>query len=246
MEDLEIWQLICIVIIGAGAGFVQRVSGFGLGIFAMLFLPSFMPATSAAAISCLFSCGTSTYNTIQNRKQIPFKTILPLLCAAAVVIPVAVLCAPYVPAKIFKILLGIVLILLSLYFLFFSGKIKMKASFGNGIIAGSLGGALNGLFSTGGPPAVIYLSNATDSNAAYFAAIQCYFCLTNIYSTVIRIFNGIITLDLLICTAIGFVGCMAGNFVGKLVFDKLDAKKLKFIIYIGMIISGALMIIQAK
>ena len=40
------------------------------------------------------------------------------------------------------------------------------------------------------------------------------------------------------------VGCLLGDFIGKKVFDKLNAKKLKMIIYIGMIISGALMIIN--
>lgn len=41
-----------IVFIGIGGGFVQRVSGFGLGIFVMMFLPHLLPShTAAAAIS---------------------------------------------------------------------------------------------------------------------------------------------------------------------------------------------------
>lgn len=67
MEPLHIFFL---VIIGIGAGFVQRVSGFGLGIFAMMFLPHFMPShTAAATISTLFSCVTSTYNAVRHRKK---------------------------------------------------------------------------------------------------------------------------------------------------------------------------------
>jgi len=34
---------------------------------------------------------------------------------------------------------------------------------------------------------------------------------------------------------------MLGDFLGKLIFDKLDGKKLKTIIYTGMIISGVIM-----
>ena len=242
MDNVEIWQILLIILIGAGAGFVQRVSGFGLGIFAMLFLPSIMPTASAAAISCLFSCGTSTYNAIKYRKDIPFKTVLPMLCAALAVIPFAVIGSKYVPDRIFKILLGIVLICLSIYFLFFNTKIKLKASTKNGIIAGSVGGALNGLFSTGGPPVVLYLTHATKTPVAYFAGIQFYFSLTNLYSAGVRAVNGIITLPILVLAAIGFCGCMTGDLIGRQVFDKLDAKKLKKVIYVGMIISGVLMI----
>jgi uncharacterized membrane protein YfcA len=165
-----------------------------------------------------------------------------MLAAALISIPVAVYFAAKVSAKIFEILLGSVLVVLSIYFLFFNKKIKIKRTIPNGIVAGTLGGALNGLFSTGGPPAVLYLTSATPNNITYFATIQFYFCLTNIYATANRAINGLITTDLLIYAGVGILGCIAGDFFGRKIFDKLDAQKLKYIIYIGMIISGVLML----
>jgi uncharacterized membrane protein YfcA len=41
---------------------------------------------------------------------------------------------------------------------------------------------------------------------------------------------------------VGIIGCIGGDLLGRKVFDKLDAKKLKYVIYIGMIISGVLML----
>lgn len=232
------------VLVGLGAGFVQRVSGFGLGIFAMLFLPYFMPTlTAAATVSCLFSVGTSTYNTIKYKKAIPFKKVLPLLFAAMLSIPVAVYFSAAVSAPVFEKILGTVLILISIYFLFFMDKIIIHPTTGGGIFAGMLGGTLNGLFSTGGPPVVLYLTNAADSTGEYFAAIQFYFCITNIYATIMRAAGGLVTYELLLLSLWGFLGCLAGDFAGKLLFDKLNAKKLKYIIYIGMIISGIFMIV---
>lgn len=110
-------------------------------------------------------------------------------------------------------------------------------------MCGALGGALNGLFSTGGPPVVLYMTHATKENKAYFAGIQFYFCITNIYATIMRAINGIVTLELLVYALIGMIGCLLGDFIGRKVFDKLDGKKLKLIIYIAMIISGLLMIL---
>lgn len=241
--DLTVMNVIFLIVIGFGAAFVQRVSGFGLGIFAMLFLPFLMGDTAAAAaVSCLWSCVTSVYNAIKYRKNIRFRLLLPLICAAAVTIPVAVACSKLVPGNTMTLLLGIVLILLSLYFLLFSEKIHIRPSVFGGILAGGLGGTLNGLFSTGGPPVVLYLSAAADK-MTYFASIQCYFALTNIYATGMRTASGIITPSILLCCAIGLVGCLLGDGVGRLVFNRLDAKRFKQIIYIGMILSGVLMIL---
>lgn len=242
--EIELILAILIAVVGLGASFVQRVSGFGLGIFAMLFLPYLLPTPVASAtVSCLFSCGTSTYNAIKYRKNVPYKTVLPLLISAMIIIPVAVAFSAAVPDRIFEILLGAILILLSAYFLFFDSKIKFTPSILKGTLCGALGGALNGLFSTGGPPVVLYMTHATSDNKAYFAGIQFYFAITNIYATVMRAINGLVTLELLVYSAIGMLGCLVGDLLGRMVFDKLDGKKLKLIIYIGMIVSGALMII---
>ncbi len=240
MEPLYIFFLVAI---GIGAGFVQRVSGFGLGIFAMMFLPHFMPShTAAATISTIFSCVTSTYNAVCYRKNVEFKTALPMIAAALISIPVAVYFSAAVSGKIFKILFGVVLIALSIYFMFFNARIKIKPTCFNGILAGTLGGTLNGLFSTGGPPVVLYLSSATTDNTTYFATIQFYFCLTNLYAIATRAANGIINTEILIFAAIGMIGCMIGDFIGKFVFNKLNSNKLKYIIYIGMILSGIIML----
>ena len=237
-------QIILILLVGLGASFVQRVCGFGLGIFAMLFLPHFIPDhTAAVTISCFFSCITTTYNSIKFRKNIPYKTVFPLLVASFVSIPIAVYGSVYISGDVFKIILGIVLIILSFYLLFFNSKVKIKPSVKNGLIAGTAGGDLGGLFSTGGPPAVLYMTYAAADKLAYFAGLQFYFCLTNYYATLFRITSGIVTLQVLIYTVIGLVGCMIGDILGKQVFDKLDAVKSKQVIYIAMIISGILMLL---
>lgn len=235
---------ILLAVVGFGAAFVQRVSGFGLGIFAMLFLPFLMGNTAAAAsVSCLWSCVTSVYNAVKYRRHIDLRLILPLLGAAMVTIPVAVHFSSYVPQQLMTAVLGGVLIVLSLYFLFFSHRVRIRPTVINGILTGGIGGALNGLFSTGGPPVVLYLAGATEDKLVYFASIQLYFAATNIYATAMRAFSGIITREILFAAAVGVLGCLLGDTVGKLVFNHLNAKRFKQLIYIGMIVSGVLMVI---
>ena len=241
--ELDLLPIILLILIGAGAGFVQRVAGFGLGIFAMLFLPYLMPHTAAAAVACLFSCCTSSYNAVKHRKSVHFSTLLPLLAGALVVVPIAVRFSTKVPDDRLKPLLGAVLILLSIYFLFFSRRIHIRPNVPAGLLCGGMGGALSGLFSAGGPPIVLYLIHATEDKAVYFATIQFYFAVNNIYTTAVRAANGIITGPVLLCAAVGVIGCFAGDRIGSRVFDRLDGQKVKLVIYAGMILSGVLMIV---
>jgi len=240
----EILQALLLILICAGGGFVQRVSGFGLGIFVMLFLPYLMPShAAAAAMSCLLSCGGSGYNAVVHRKNLKFRLLLPLIGAAVITIPIAVYFSASAPEALMKRLLGVVLILLSIYFLFFSARVRIRPTVTNGVLAGALGGTLNGLFSTGGPPVVLYLVHAAPDKLVYFATIQTYFALTNIYATIARAVNGLITAEVLISFAIGMIGWWVGDRIGTRVFNRLNAEMLKRVIYIGMIASGILMMI---
>ena len=242
MDNLMTYLLM--IIICVGGSFVQRVSGFGFGIFVMLFFPYLMPThADAAAVSSLLSLATSLYNAIRERKHLQFKLMVPMLCAALITIPLAISYSKSAPQTVMKALLGIVLIGLSIYFLFFSKRIHIRPTAANSFIAGALGGTLGGLFSTGGPPTVVFLLHATSDKLVYFATIQMYFALTNLYSNVVRVFNGIITRDILINVVIGSFGCFIGNQIGARTFDKLDGEKLKKVIYMGMIISGVLMLV---
>jgi len=241
----ELVRCLLLVLISLGGGFVQRVSGFGLGIFVMLFFPHLLPSyTVGTAISCMMSMAGSGYNAIRYHKDIQLKMVIPLICAAAVTIPIAVHFSAVAPERLMKQLLGIVLVVLSIYFLFFSKKIHIRPTVTNGIIAGGLGGTLNGLFSTGGPPVVLYMVHAAPEPAVYFATIQFYFALTNTYSTVVRLLNGILTWQVMGWFAVTMVGWAIGNQIGVKVFDKLNSDSLKKVIYTGMIISGILMLLQ--
>lgn len=242
----ELLRCLLVVLVSAGGGFVQRVSGFGLGIFVMLFFPHLLTNyTMGAAVSCLMSVVGSSYNSLRYRENIRFRLVLPLVCAAAVTIPIAVYFSAAAPEALMKRLLGIVLVGLSVYFLFFSKKIRIRPTVPNGILAGALGGTLNGLFSTGGPPVVLYLVHAAQDPKIYFATIQFYFALTNLYSSVVRFLNGIITWEVMAWFGLSLIGWAVGDFTGSKVFARLNAESLKKVIYIGMILSGILMLVQA-
>lgn len=239
-----VWTALGLLLTCCAGSFLQRVAGFGFGIFVMMFFPYLLPShAQAAALSGLFSLATCTLNALKARKHIPWKQLLPLLLAALVTIPLAVRFSVVAPAAVMKRLLGGVFILLSLYFLFFSQRLRFRPTPLSGGIVGAVSGVLGGLFSTGGPPVVLYLVQTAPEKEVYFAAIQAYFAVTNLYTTATRALSGILTGQVLGAFCLGIFGCLLGNYLGGKVFHRLDGEKLRRVVYLGMILSGITMLL---
>lgn len=240
---MELWQLPLLVLISFSGSFVQRVTGFGYGIFVMMFLPALIGSSvEAAALSGLISCCTCTYNVIRMRGNVRWKLVIPTMAASLVTVPIAVRFSAVAPEALVRSLLGAALILLSIYFLFFAGKIRLRPSVPAGLAAGSLSGVLGGMFSMGGPPIVLYLVQAVADKTVYFATLQAHFSVTNLYTSATRAVNGMITGKVLVWFAVAVMGSLLGNHVGGKLFAKLDSVRLKRLVYLGMIVSGVIML----
>lgn len=241
---MELWKYPLLVLISFSGSFIQRVTGFGYGIFIMMFLPALIGSTpEAAAMSGLISCCTCAYNVIRMWGSIRWKLVVPTVAASLITVPIAVRFAASAPEALARSLLGIALILLSFYFLFFSGKLRLRPSVPGGLAAGTLSGILGGLFSMGGPPIVLYLLQATADKTVYFATLQAHFAVTNLYTTATRALSGIITPRVLAWFAVAVAGSLLGNHCGGKLFDRLDSEKMKKLVYLVMIVSGVTMLV---
>lgn len=165
---------------------IQAVSGFGFGIFVMTIFPYILPSATCATLSSMLSMTSSVALAVKLRHKCSWKRILAPTAGYFVVSFIAISLSTVSPDAILKKCLAVALILLSIYFLFFSARIKIKPTPVAGLIAGGLSGLLGGFFAMGGPPIVVYLLNASEDNDQYIADIQTYFAITNIYSTAVR------------------------------------------------------------
>ncbi len=246
---MDNWLLvagICFALVLA-ASFVERVCGFGMGIVMMTVLP-FLCKTfgEATALSGLISLVSTTFLAFRYRKHIRLKLLLAPLAAYIPINYLAIWLVSGSDVTVLKIALGIFLILLSLYFIFFSAKISIKANVGTGLCAGSLSGLSGGAFSVGGPPIVVYLLSATgDDKLVYLATIQCFFALTGYVSNFGRLLSGFVTVDVLTLLPIGLFAMVLGIFLGSLVYRKLNAAAMKKCVYAFMAVAGILLIVTS-
>ena len=222
-----------------GGGLIQGMTGFGSGIFVMMFFPLFLPVLQSSALSTLNSISVSLPLAWKYRAYIQPKIIvLPALFYVTAAF-FAIRFAVQADLTALKSFLGLFLMLVALYFLFVAGKLKIKATFWTALICGTLAGASSGLFGIGGPPMVIYILAITgDDKEAYIANSQFFFTVTMLFTTTMRVINGIITPGLLFLMIPGILGMTIGKNFGLRIVERIDVDKMKKIIYVFLFLSG--------
>lgn len=236
-------SIVFFVLMVFGASLIQTVSGFGFGIVAMSLFPYCLPTTAiGTGISTCLATGTDLGSVLKNRKLLNLKLILPLLAGYLGVSALVITFLGTQADSLLRRILGAVLIILSVYLFFCSGKIKIRPCFRNGVITGILSGFTGGLFAISGPPAVVYLLAATDDNDTYNGNIQLFFLITNIYNLVIRTCNGLITQDMWQYVLIGIPAMLAGIVCGQKTASRLKPPVIRRIVYCVMLVSGAVLL----
>ncbi len=230
----------------AGAIF-QSVSGFGYAVVTMSLLPHVIPYSHAVALSALCSVTTSLFIVLNSRrswKLVNWKAFLPCVLTSLPAVALAVRLAALVGDKTMMRALGAALIALSVYSIFFSSKIHIKATPLNGAIAGALAGILSGLFSTGGPPVAIYMLESTSSAEEYRASVSVYFVILTGSAVAARALHGVYSAPLLQAYALLLISLAAGTWLGSKIFHRLSPQKLRVVVYGCVMLSGLTMLLK--
>lgn len=241
---MSVTTIIILVLLCICASFIQRVSGFGFGVFIMTMLPFIMPSYGeATTLSGMLAGMQSLYVFIRMRRLVNWPRLLPILLTFLVVSFFAVNCVSYIEGLYLKQILGGVLIALSIFFLFISDHIHVRPTLTMQLSMGSLSGVMGGLFAMQGPPAVMYFVASERDKDSYMAMAQAYFFVGNAFMTIYRANSGFLTETVGICWLYALGGIIVGAIIGKMVFDRISIILLRKIIYIYMAISGLLALV---
>lgn len=230
-------------IIGIVGAILQASIGFGFPIFAMIFLVMVFPFSTAVTI-CQFSgiLGVG-YLFFKYIKRVQWRTLIPFLSTALLVGLFLAWYSTNLPVVQLKMWLGIVLILISVFF-FFSEKTFIKPNAFVGSISGVISGLLNGLFSIGGPPVALYLLPSIEDKISYIATANAYFFIFKCFSLPIRFMNGSVTKNHIGYLLVSMISMTIGTLIGDRVMQKIPKKALKKIVYIFVALSGAVIVFQ--
>ncbi len=227
------------------ASFIQRVSGFGFGIFVMMFFPFFLPSYGESVmLSGLLAGSTAFMIAVKNWKYIRWR-LMGFVTFFNVLF--SFLATEYMRSMsndTLKQCLGVVLILIALYFLFGEGRMgRMFKSKPAQVAIGSISGVMGGMFAMPGPPLVLYCISTLKDKREYVTTLQAFSVVFNVFYTIFRFKAGFYSDDLSLWWIAGIGGAIIGSSLGAQCFEIISNHTLKLIVYAMMIISGVVAII---
>lgn len=229
-----------ILLLASVASFIQRVSGFGFGIFVMMFFPFFIPTFGEAiTISGLLAGVTSFLIAVRNWHFIRWRRIGILFLANVWVSYFAISFMAGLANGTLKKGLGVLLILIALYFLLGHNRRPLSVESKTvQVVVGGISGVTGGMFAMPGPPIVLYCINAFSDKREYIATLQTLFFCSNVFYTLFRAQAGFFTDHTLGYASVGLLGLLVGTRLGARCFERISGPQLKRIVYILMIVSG--------
>ena len=157
------------------AGLVQGVTGFGAGIIMMIVFPNLFGVALSAALAVAIAIILCVALVFKYRAHINLKEIIFPAVLYAIASSIAIVFSSKVDQVMMKGVLGVFLIAISVYFLFFGKNTQVQLTRLVSLVFILLSGIFDGLFGIGGPLMVIYFLALTNSKEAYLGTIQMFF-----------------------------------------------------------------------
>lgn len=206
------------------ASFIQRVTGFGFGIFVMMFFPFFLPSYGESVMLSGLLAGTTAFLiTISNMHYVRWRMMGIIVLFNVIASFLAIEYMSSLSNETLKRYLGVVLILIALYFLW--GKNKSNKLFlsrwAQGII-GTISGIMGGMFAMPGPPVVLYCISSIDNKREYVVTLQAFSVIFNIFYTLFRAKVGFYSESTLLWWGAGLIGLMIGTSLGSRCSERIS------------------------
>lgn len=241
--DLVSTYILTIVFI---ATLVRSTFGFGESLVAVPLLILFIPVETAVPLAVLISIFIAAVVIVQDRKHIHFQSAKWLIIFAILGIPAGLLLLIYGDENIVKTILGILIILYSIYSLLSKSKFQLKTDNKFVLfICGFLSGVLGGAYGLNGPPLVIYGNLRNWSAKNFRATLQAYFLPASIVGMFGYWYKGLWSWTVTYYFLISLPVVIPAIFLGRYLNHQLkDGSFLKYV-YIGLIVIGTLLIGQS-
>lgn len=241
-------EILYIILLAAGASFVQRTIGFGFGIFIMTALPFLMPSYGeAVTLSGLLSLTSAAVVMFRYLKYVTWKRFLPIVASFVIFSTLAISLLDKIEGQAMRIILGIVLIVISLYFSFFKEKLQkiIRPTSGWQLGAGAASGVMGGLFGMHGPPVVLYLVASEPDKDHYMGMIQTYAFVTNVTMLAVRAWNGYVTPTVGTTYLYGLAGLAIGVLAGNWAYSRIPNRIFTYVVYAYIAVSGIIILFTA-
>ena len=245
MLEIQTQTYLIGAVILAGAYFIRGISGFGSGLLAVPLLAHFLPLTFVVPLILVTDFAASIMLGLHVRQHARWDEIRPLLPFGFLGVIAGTSLLINAPRTPLLLTLGILVLLF--------GMRSALNLHGSQIIhrlwsipAGLIGGTISGLFGTGGPPYVIYLTHRISQPGELRATFTGLFFLEGSSRIITFIFAGLFNDMALIYTTLAALPIIAmGLWLGNHVHVGLSKQQMQRLIGGLLIVSGGSLLWRA-
>jgi len=228
------------------AYFVRGIAGFGSGLIAVPLLALFLPLTQAVPTVMLLDLAASIWLGRTERKQVQWAEVRTLIGPTLVGLLLGTTLLVSAPQTPILAMLGVYIVLAGLRNLFMDMENQPHISRGWSIPTGLIGGAISGLFGTGGPPYVIYITRRLRDKARIRATLSAIFMLDGGARFLVGLFAGLLAHATLWWSLLaGLPILVLGMYLGGHVHLRLANQTLLRLIGVLLVGAGCAVLLKA-
>ncbi len=223
--------------------FVQGLTGFGIGLVALSFLPYVMAPTTAVVLLTVYAVFFTLAVLIQLRNDVTLRALTYLLIGTVIGTPLGVWVLASAPASLINRLIGFMLVLVALLEwrgLYPTQLVGRGWPLGAGVLAGLLGGAVG----TPGPPAILYAATQDWSPRTVKANLQAFFFVNQSTILVGYWWSGLLTSEVAGLTLTFAVPAAIGLVVGVALFGRVNPAVFRRLVFMLIFVSGIALLVR--
>jgi uncharacterized membrane protein YfcA len=225
------------------ATIVRSAFGFGEALIAVPLLALAIPVNVAAPVAVLVSITVALIVVAADWRSIHIRSAVWLVIPTLFGIPFGLMLLKSVPEATVKALLAVVIIAFSAWSLRKS-PLELRDDRMAGLF-GFAAGVLGGAYGMNGPPLAIYGSLRKWSPASFRATLQGYFLPASIAGMAGYWFAGMWTPVVNRFYLLSLPGVLLAILLGRLVNRRMNPRQFVLYVHLGLIVIGAILLIQA-
>ncbi len=223
---------------------IRSAFGFGEALIAVPLLALVIPVNVAAPVAVMVSITVALIVVLQDWRKIHVRSAGWLVLSTLFGIPLGLWMLKAVPEPAVKAILAVIIIAFSAFSLRTGNRHELKndkLAWLFGFAAGVLGGA----YGMNGPPLVIYGSLRRWSPAHFRATLQGYFLPASLIGMIGYLAAGLWNSSVSRFYVWSLPVVVVAIFLGRVINQRLDAAKFLVYIHAGLVLIGAVLLIQA-
>ena len=203
------------------AALTQSITGFGFAIVSMSFLPGVVGLKTAVPLVTLVSIIGNIVIWYYYRRDCNFKAVGLLTIACLIATPVGVLLLDYIPEAIATKGLGILIFSYVLYDWLNLALPSLESPLWAGV-SGVTSGILNGAYTVGGPPVIIYANCRRWTPREFKGNLTALFFFSSVLAAIAHTTQGNVTIAVSRFAFYSLPGFALGLWLGIVLSNKID------------------------